>query len=64
MGKTRKDALRFGNETKDRNHRQKSNKANKAFKRLMTKYEDEEFGEWYEQEMEMADWHDEQADES
>jgi hypothetical protein len=60
MGKTRKDALRFGTETKDRqSKRQVSNtKANKALKQLME--EDEEFGERYDHEMEISEWYDEQ----
>jgi hypothetical protein len=60
MGKTRKDALRYGNETKDKQpKRQVSNtKANKALKRLME--EDEEFGERYDHEMEISEWYDEQ----
>jgi hypothetical protein len=60
MGKTRKDALRFGTETKDRQpkHQVSNKKANKALKRLME--EDEEFGERYDHEMEISEWHDEQ----
>jgi hypothetical protein len=56
MGKTRKDALRYGNETKDKQpKRQVSNtKANKAFKRLMEEDEDFEddnyWNEWEEDE--------------
>jgi hypothetical protein len=56
MGKTRKDALRYGTETKDRQSKRQvdNKKANKAFKRLMEEDEDFEddnyWNEWEEDE--------------